>query len=222
MLYAESEWFKKVLNKYIERDRAIVLNIGSSTKEFRETEQPYVQENVFDVLATKNATVLNVDLKQEAGVDLVGDVTDAEFIKKLYGITPNAIICSNLLEHLTIRELFCNSLIKIMNKDTYLIVSVPYSFPYHPDPIDTLYRPSPQDLKVSFKELEIIESKIVQCGTFFNFIHKNVPLKLKVKYRVFALIRLLLPFYKSDTWKDNLWNFKSISATCVVFKLKGI
>ena len=82
MLYEESLWFKKIIQQYAQPN-ALVLNIGSSTKEFIEVTQPYIKANLLDEFAKKNCTVKNIDIKQAEGVDFVGDVTDPSFIEKL-------------------------------------------------------------------------------------------------------------------------------------------
>lgn len=82
---------------------------------------------------------------------MVGDVTDTDFIQTLKQLNPSIIICSNLLEHLENRKIFCDALVKIMNPKTLLIISVPYLFPYHEDPIDTMYRPDIEELQKHFQ-----------------------------------------------------------------------
>lgn len=165
MLYEESIWFKNIIQHYVE-ENSLVLNIGSSTKEFIEIDQPYIKQNLFDELANKTCDIKNCDIKKAEGVDLVGDVTDTDFIQTLKQLNPSIIICSNLLEHLENRKIFCDALVKIMNPKTLLIISVPYLFPYHEDPIDTMYRPDIEELQKAFPTLKLVEGKIVNCGTF--------------------------------------------------------
>jgi len=52
MLYEESLWFKKIIQQYAQPN-ALVLNIGSSSKEFIELTQPYIKVNLFDEFAKK-------------------------------------------------------------------------------------------------------------------------------------------------------------------------
>jgi len=96
MLYEESIWFKNIIKHYVE-ENSLVLNIGSSTKEFIEIAQPYIKQNLFDELAKKNCDIKNCDIKKAEGVDLVGDVTDTDFIQTLKQLNPSIIICSNFL-----------------------------------------------------------------------------------------------------------------------------
>ena len=220
MLYEESLWFKKMIEQHVQSN-SLVLNIGSSTKEFIEVDQPYIKHHLFDELAKKNCTVKNIDIKQAEGVDLVGDVTDKNFTDTLRQLNPSIIICSNLLEHLEDRKTFCDSLINIMSKDTMLIVSVPYSFPYHEDPIDTLYRPDLKELQKAFPLLKMVEGEIVDCGFYFALISKGMEVSNQFLFFIKTLIRMFIALVTFNKKKiDSLsWNFRRASATCVVYKL---
>lgn len=219
MLYEESLWFKNIIQKHAQPN-TLVLNIGSSTKDFIEVTQPYIKANLFDELAKKNCDVKNIDIKQAEGVDLVGDVTDPAFIVQLKQLNASFIICSNLLEHLTDRTAFCQALVKIMNADTKLIISVPYNFPYHEDPIDTMYRPDLDELQLAFPTLRLVEGQIVNCGTYFNYATKHKS----ALNRLFAYIKLRLAsaiasFTNKEKQERLAANFKQISATCAIYKI---
>ena len=220
MLYEESLWFKKIIQKHTPSN-TLVLNIGSSTKEFTEVLQPYIKANLIDEFIKKNCTVKNIDIKHAEGVDLVGDVTDPSFVAQLKALNASFIICSNLLEHLSERTKFCYALTEIMNPNTKLIVSVPFSFPYHEDPIDTMYRPNLSELQNAFPKLIQIEGEIVDCGSFLDFSHKNHSFLKKyfsfIKLSIAAAISFLI--YRKKFEKLS-WIFKRISATCVIYQLK--
>lgn len=220
MLYEESLWFKDIIERHV-KPNSLVLNIGSSTKKFIEVDQPYIKQNLFDELAKKYCSVKNIDIKQAEGVDFVGDVTDTNFTDTLKQLNPSLIICSNLLEHLENRKTFCDALIQIMNKETLLIISVPYSFPYHEDPIDTLYRPDINELQKAFPSLKLVEGEIVDCGFYFALISKGMELSNQFLYFMKTLLRMFFALISFNKKKiENLsWNFKRASATCVVFKM---
>ena len=44
-----------------------------------------------------------------------------------------------------------------------LFVSVPRRYPYHPDPIDTMFRPTTQELLGMFDDAELVESAAIRC-----------------------------------------------------------
>jgi hypothetical protein len=218
MLYNESLWFRDAIRNYI-KPGTLILNIGSSSKDFIDNEQPYIRAHVFNELERLGCQIKNVDLRNAKGVDLVGDVTNASFINKLRAMQPGAVICSNLLEHLKSREPFTKGLINIMNPNTILLVSVPYEFPYHEDPIDTMYRPDPVRLLQDLGNVKMLEGKIVPCGTYFSFstMHASSFRKFMVWLKLALLYfpTWLLRPSKLDTLK---WNFRNISATCCVFR----
>ncbi len=225
MLFKESLWFKKILGHHAQSND-IVLNIGSSTRQFREQVQPHIHRNVFDPLRIRNIRVYHIDCKSDQGVDLVGDVTDRRFIQRLQRFHPTLAICSNLLEHLENRTLFCNELPAFLPSGGKLIVSVPYQYPYHPDPIDTLFRPTVEELAELFPSMKIIESTILDCGTlaekqrYERQIHFFKWLIRKLK----SLIRLFLPFYKWSEWHQRILGRNRTNpalkclVTCVVFQ----
>lgn len=219
MLYEESLWFKETIGRYV-KSGSLVLNIGSSTRHFIEVEQPYIKQNIFDELAAKQCIIKNVDIKHAEGVDLVGDVTDKNFIESLKNLNPAIIICSNLLEHLESRKPFCEGLMQIMNKETLLFVSVPYSFPYHEDPIDTLYRPNLEELQQAFDKLILVEGKIVDCGFYFKQLSKDMDLIRSFLYFTKNLFRIVMATMLFDKTKfaSMIWTVKRISASCAIFK----
>jgi SAM-dependent methyltransferase len=219
MLYKESIWFKQTINKYC-KPNSLVLNIGSSTKEFLTEVQPYIHENVISPIIDLGCTLKNIDLKQAEGVDLVGDVTNPEFINSLKLLKPSLIICANLLEHLEDRQAFIDGLKQIIGDDTLLIVSVPLNFPFHADPIDTLYRPTLGELAADFSGLCIVEGKEVSSGLYYNYTTKGLNIFTKIAGFIKVWIKLLIAKAKADHVKfdEVLWNFKTISTTCVVFK----
>jgi len=219
MLLEESIWFKEIIRKVIQPG-SLVLNIGSSTKHFIETEQPYIKQNLFDELSAKKCSVKNIDIKNAEGVDLVGDVTDPDFINTLKGLNPTAIICSNLLEHLENRKSFCDALVKIMNPETLLIVSVPFSFPYHEDPIDTLYRPDIKELQNAFPSLKLVEGKIVDCGSYFNYSAKHQSIISQfINFIKICISIIPAMLFNRNKFSELKWYFKRISSTCVIYKL---
>lgn len=161
----EANWIReRILALGVERASPIA-NIGSSTLRFRTVNKPHIEELLFEPLRDAGFEIIHVDIKDAPGVDMVGDVTNAEFLSELKAKGCQSVICSNLLEHLTDRRKFVSALSDLINDDGVLVLTVPYSYPYHPDPIDTLYRPSPDELHRSLPGLHMIESAILADGS---------------------------------------------------------
>lgn len=213
MLVNESLWFKSIIHKYLKKD-SVVLNVGSSTKEFLEHEQPYIIEHVIKPIETLGCKMLNIDIKNAEGVDLVGDLTNQIFIAQLKTYKPAMVICANLLEHLEDRQPLINGLISLLENDTLLVVSVPHVFPFHADPIDTMYRPDINQLAKDFNGLSVVEAKIVTNGTYYNYTTKHLNPVVKLA----GFLKVIAKHLSGANKDETSWYFKTISTTCVVFK----
>jgi hypothetical protein len=220
VLYKESKYIYKLLNNLELTSNDTILNLGSSTAYFRTTIQPYINNEIFSKLENNNINIIHSDIKDEKGVELVGDIFDNNFQIEVINLKPKVIICSNLLEHVLKRENFIKELLKIIPVNSFLIVTVPYKFPYHPDPIDTMYRPSLSDLKKAFSKLCFIDGKIVLGGFLFNWMESKLSSRIFKTFRHF--IRILLPIYKPISYRQSLSSFRNTKVTVALFKSKKL
>jgi SAM-dependent methyltransferase len=92
-------------------------------------------------LTRSGCRVIHLDMKKADGVDVSGDLTDPAFVEKLASLRVRSVLCSNVLEHVTDPARLARRLEELLPAGGYLIVTVPHEFPYHADPIDTLFRP---------------------------------------------------------------------------------
>src|SRR5690606_3940641 len=106
-----------------------------------------------------------------------------------------SILCSNLLEHLEDPYLIAESILQILDPGGLIIVTVPFSYPYHKDPIDTLFRPDTGELYALFPGTEILRADIVSSNDSFA-----KDLFRDKKYMAKMLLRWLMPFYKFSDW----------------------
>ena len=217
MLREEAQWLGKMINSLDEKTAFPLINLGSSSKNFREKEQPWIDQYLFRSPREKGNLVIHADLKQDGGVDLVGDLNDLVFLEKIAELKIKSVLCSNLLEHILNPEEICHNISSIIPIDGYLFVTVPYKFPLHLDPIDTLFRPNINQLCQLFPELEMVHGEIIEGGKLIQC--TSVPPFL---YLIVMMIRLLLPIYQPLRWLNSLryslWLFRDISVTCIVFK----
>lgn len=174
MLYREAKWIRDQFRNMPDDDIFPLLNVGSSTRELRERDQPWIDEQVFAPLRTRGGKILHQDLKQADGVDLVGDLDDPNFQTELRTLGIRSILCSNVLEHVPNPRRLAKTLREIIQPGAYLVVTVPRAFPYHPDPIDTRFRPSPEDLVALFSDVTTVCSEELPCGTAFGLLPGNV------------------------------------------------
>lgn len=145
MLVREAAWIGSALLRSGLTSGDRLLNVGSSTQAFRTAEQPWVDAEVFAPLRARGVEVVHLDLKPDDGVDLIGDLSDPAFRDGL-GSDWDAVLCSNLLEHLEDRQPLMAALPRVLRPGGALVVTVPCRFPRHADPIDSMYRPQPGEL----------------------------------------------------------------------------
>ena len=103
------------------------LNLGSSTREYREISQPHVQNKIFSPLL-KFATVTHVDAKPADGVDISGDLMDEVFWEKIPSDAFNLVICSNLLTHVTDQKKIYRLIRRSIVPGGYIIISTRHSY----------------------------------------------------------------------------------------------
>lgn len=166
MFREESLWIKNALLLLQPSTGADeVANIGSSTEHFRKVIQPHIHHNIIDTLEQRGWKVFNVDLKKEAGVDLVADVTQPGFsapFQHRFALT----ICTNLLEHVENVDLVVKNLIAITKPGGHLLITVPFKYRLHFDPIDNGLRPTPNEIYELFKAAgdQVVDSRIISIS----------------------------------------------------------
>jgi hypothetical protein len=142
MFVEEALWLKGQLAHLDLRPGDRVLDVGSSTRYFRQITQPYIDAEVFKPLRDRGVVPVHLDAKQADGVDIVCDATglaalDGEFA---------AVVCSNLLEHVTNPGQVAVGAYKLVAVNSYLFLTAPRRYRVHADPVDTCYRPHWRDL----------------------------------------------------------------------------
>lgn len=224
MLPKEAERLGEVLSRLSLEQVSPLINLGSSTREFRERHQPHIERCIFAPLAQRGVRVVHADLKQDDGVDIVGDVYDPAFQKQVRAIAPRLILCCNLLEHVLDRPRFAEACRSLLPPGGHLLLSVPFSFPYHMDPIDTLYRPSPAELSALFPGFETLDSGVVvEDASYFTELRDrrwNAPDLFDLV--VVGSVRFLVPWWRFPRWKHRfhpiLWLWRPYKVTYALFR----
>jgi SAM-dependent methyltransferase len=216
MLLEEARWLNRHLSKLSPNDLYPMCNIGSSTAHYRQVEQPYIEKYLFEPARIRNLKVIHVDAKPAAGIDVVGDLTDPSFLAHLAEHNVRSVMCCNLLEHVTDRAVVSDAVLSILKPGGYLIVTVPYRFPYHADPIDTMYRPTVQELLALFAGTSLHKAAVVRGSRFAYEMHGN--------YRALCrmVARATVPFYRPRRWWATLQRLAEIvsgyKVTCVILR----
>ena len=224
MLIEEAKWIgKEILSA--SKPGYKILNVGSSSLEFRTKIQPHIEKYIFRPLKVNNIKVIHTDIVNENGVDIIGDLTSPEFIFQLIKNQYDLILCSNLLEHLKEKQPIVDAILDILPKNSKAIITVPYNYPYHLDPIDTMYRPNTNELHQLFQNTELLKGEIVIGKSFNeNIFSINYWQKLKSTPLILfkLLVRILFPFYKPKVWLYTFLSLKNMfspfSVSCILIK----
>ncbi len=146
-----------------------LLNLGSSDLHFRTEAQPWIDREVFAPLrAPAGREIVHSDLKTLPGVDIAADALSEAGLSRLRAVGARAILCCNMLEQ---RDRPGGAGASAWRRwcpvGGLLVVTVPFSYPYHPDPIDTYYRPDPEDMsRELFPGLRLVRAEIVDGPTY--------------------------------------------------------
>jgi hypothetical protein len=152
MFIEESDWINGVLGAIDLRRGASALDIGSSTLDYRMTEQPHIEQDVLVPLRSRGVERLTLDIKKAPGVDFVCDITSPGFDgRRDLGRLFELVLCTNVLLHVGDLPRAISAVKSLVAPHGYLVVSVPGSYRWTPDPLDNGFRPDPETLIESFQ-----------------------------------------------------------------------
>jgi len=198
---------------------SVCLNIGSSTKQFREREQPHITERFIGPLEDDGLTFIHCDLKKAGGVDEAGDVFDPGFRKRLREYRANLLICSNLLEHLAEPQRFADACGELLIDEGFALFSVPRSYPYHPDPIDTMLRLTPDQLAAMMRDWTVVRSEEIRAGNYWRDLRESGAGWSRL---IRQIVRVAIPIYRPHQWRANasrlLWVTRMYSVSVVLLQ----
>ena len=201
MLLEEAAWLGTRLAAITDADLFPLANIGSSTGRFRSVTQPHINRAIFCPLGERRGPVHHVDIKAGPGVDVVGDLENPDFIAYLRGqLAPQSLLVSNLLEHVRNPSRVAHALLGIVPHGGLIIVSGPHRYPYHPDPIDTRFRPSLEEAHALFPGTRLVDGEIVVSNTWRPW----GAVRSSARSRMLYFGRLALPVYRPKSWRRRL------------------
>jgi hypothetical protein len=217
MFEAEACWLRHALEAFPPERLSPLLNLGSSSAMVRKAIQPWIDAEVFCPLRDRGVETVHVDMRELPGVDVRADLTDAADVERLSALQPNALLCSNLLEHVLEPKQLARHCLDLLPRGGLAFVTVPFSYPYHRDPIDTLYRPSPAELSELFGSARMLDGTILGAG---------VSYRDAVRERPWILLRHVwrfpVPFLSFERWKRSMarlyWLVAEYRITCAVFE----
>ena len=182
-----------------------LLNVGASTLHFRTAVQPHIERELFGPLASEGVEIVHSDLKAGEGIDIVGDILDRSTADSLRVRRFRALICANLLEHVRDPAAAAAACEAVVGPGGLILATAPSSYPYHADPIDTGFRPTPATLAALFARSVPLQLNEVEGGTYADEIAargSTVPRQLALTM-LFALIAFAWP--KSFRARTHRW-----------------
>jgi hypothetical protein len=195
---AIGELLRKTLNKVHPRS---CINLGSGNIEHLARKKPWIINNVFAVLESNNCTIYHADIQSWPGVDFTIDLLKIEslnFCEDL--LQPRIFILANVLEHIPsqLRSEVLENILSLMASNDLLVITVPHAYPFHPDPIDTMYRPTAKEL-TNLLPLTWLDASTVDAGSFRDDLRGMNPWK---KLRKIA--KPLWPFRRFSKYISDL------------------
>jgi hypothetical protein len=217
MFEAEARWLHAALDRLAPERLSPMLNLGSSSAVFREQTQPWTEQQLFRPLRARGIDVVHVDMRDAAGIDVRADLTDPADLPRLRVLGPQALLCCNLLEHVTLPDRLARHCLEILPSGGLVFVTVPFSYPFHRDPIDTMYRPNPSELAVLFTGARMLDAAIIGAGMSYRDDVRRRPWIL-----LRHVARLPAPFASLEKWKRSMaklrWLVAEYRITCAVFE----
>ena len=183
----------------------------------REGVQPWIEGQVFLPLRARNVEVVHVDMRGLPGVDVQADLTNPADLRHLRALRPRALLCCNLLEHVIEPDRLARHCLDLVAAGGLLFVTVPFSYPYHRDPIDTMYRPNPAELAKLLGGARLLDGTILGTGVSYRDAVRERPWIL-----LRPVWRLPIPFLSFEKWKRSMtrlyWLAAEYRITCAVFE----
>ena len=121
------------------------LNIGSLTKFYRESLNPYIYKYVIQPIE-RIGIITHLDAKPGVGVDICADLADPLFRSKVTERKYDLILCNNVLTYFASPNHVYEIISKCLADDGFVILSAPNQYPYCADPYDSKYRSSQADI----------------------------------------------------------------------------
>lgn len=192
----EARWLGKHLAEIPSAELFPVLDVGGQTLEFRTRTQPYIDEHVFAPLRARGGQVWHLDVIDAPGVDIVGNMCDPVFLAGLRARFPvRTAILSNVLEHVVDRFGLARAVLDVVPDGGRVLVCGPTDYPYHAEPLDTMFRPTLGEVLAYFPGTRVVDSRQIDSGNCRQWNNYERGRSLGR-----ALARMCVPFYRPRQW----------------------
>ena len=162
----EAKWIEAALQAFPAEDLSPILDIGSQTLAFRTQEKPFIQNDLFAPLMARGISIIHSDLQEGEGIDILANLLEPDGYDALNATAPRTIFCNNVLEHVLDPAEFARKCFSLLPPGGRLVITVPKSYPHHNDPIDTMFRPTPDEISALITaEHEVLVSELIDVGS---------------------------------------------------------
>jgi len=218
MFEAEACWLEELLRKQAAEDLSPLLNVGSSTRHFREIEQPWTERRLFAPLKARGIRVVHLDSREGDGIDIKADILSDSDLPRIRALHPKSILCCNILEHVRDPAVLARRCVEIVGPGGFIFVTAPFSYPHHRDPIDTMFRPSPEALAALFRPAIMLKGEVIDVGQSYRD---------QIRRRPWLLLRHVsrfpFPFIGFAGWKRSMqrlyWLFANYRISGAMFQV---
>jgi hypothetical protein len=217
MFAAEARWVGERLAALPAEALSPLLNIGSSTREFRETAQPWTVDHIFRPLAERGVDIVHLDARDGPGIDIRADLLDEDDFHRVGTGRYRALLCCNVLEHVRDPGEFARRCATLVTPGGVMVVTVPRSYPHHGDPIDTLYRPTPKEAAALFPASSLVAAEIIDVGESYGDEMRRRPWLL-----LRHVARAPAPFLGVEKWRRSMkkpyWLFHNYQVSAAILR----
>ena len=225
MRISEARRIYDLLQSFPDDSLSPMIEIGSSTFDFRTKIKPHIDKYLHTPLKSRGIKIITTDIKSGTGVMISGNIYDPNVFQKMIDLKPRSILLCNVLEHVEDIVELTALISKLISRNGIIVVTVPYDYPYHPDPIDTLYRPEPFDIANLFQEFEVVQSEIVLDVTYYLELKKMGFRKATVRVfiELIKLFRSLITLHLGGITHNRLWwIIKRYKVSLVILRKKEV
>jgi SAM-dependent methyltransferase len=216
MRKAETIWLSSQLERFKTEDLSPILDIGSSTQEFREFKEPWMQNVLFNPVQNRGIRVIHCDIKEGNGIDITADIFNDSDFERLKALQVRTVFCCNMMEHVLDPKDLAQRCWALVPKGGYIVVTVPYSYPFHRDPIDTMFRPRSDEIISLFHDVEVIAQEIIPTGSYIDHIKERPWIIFR------HIFRFPFPFIHFELWKRSMrklyWLLNPYQHSCVIMR----
>lgn len=167
MFPREAAWIGQKLAKIPAGELSPLVDIGASSA------KPWIDELICAPLRARGVEIVHLNIVDRPGVDLVADILTDEGFAKVAALKPRMVLCCNVLEHVEDAGSFARRCVDLLTAQGRLLVTVPRAYPHHRAPIDTMFRPTPEEVAALIPEAEMTHSALLPMGYYWDEIRRR-------------------------------------------------